>query len=517
MRLERETLTERNTLLERKTDVVIVGGGPAGLAAAAALREKGVEDIVLLEREDRLGGVLNQCIHDGFGLERYGENYSGPEYAAFDIEKVDELGIETHCCAAVLSVTRDAGWETAAGPQRLKVLTAEPEGEGVYRSKAVIAATGCRERTRGAIEIPGSRPAGIYTAGEAQSFLNLHDLLPGKRIVIVGSGDIGLIMARRLTLEGAEVVCVVEKESVPGGLQRNIVQCLEDFGIPLHLNAEIRKVYGKDRVTGVDIEQTVQFETHSWHCSCDTLITSVGLIPENEILQTEGPGLFVVGNARYVHDLVDQVSQEGIDAAGEAVSYLNSLEMDAGWKSGGNGTVGDGERNGSEKCGCGINRESFSIERLKSVREAKKRELAARKREAAAQNAWENHLTGNAGQKELTCILCPNGCRIGQDLSGARCDKGRRYAREELVEKRRVLTTSVKVEGGDLPLVSVRTDRRIPKDCFKQAMEEICAMTLDAPVKRGQTVCEDLAGTGARVVATKDVVPGTETRQTENH
>lgn len=322
---------------------VIIGGGPAGLAAAIRLRQKGVDDVVVLEREHRPGGILRQCIHDGFGLTRFGETLSGPEYAQRFVAQAEELGITCLTDTTVLSLEADRT-VTASGPAGLKQL----------RGDAVILTMGCRERTRGALAIPGSRPAGIYTAGVAQEYINLRNLMVGREVVILGSGDIGMIMARRMTLEGAKVKVVAELMPYSGGLKRNIVQCLDDYGIPLKLSHTVVDIQGKERVTGVTIAQVDEnrkpIPGTEVNYSCDTLLLSVGLIPENELsrgigvemnrvtsgpnvsdkLETSAEGIFACGNVLHVHDLVDYVSEEATLAGTNAAAYVRAESGMAG-------------------------------------------------------------------------------------------------------------------------------------------------------------------------------------------
>lgn len=320
----------------KTTDLIIVGGGPAGLAAALSAYKSGVRDIIIFERDVRLGGILNQCIHNGFGLHRFGEELTGPEYADRFIEEVVRLGIDYRLNTIVDSIT----------PEKVVRVMSSEHGIEEYQAKAIILAMGCRERPRGALNIAGTRPAGIYTAGTAQKFVNLMGYMPGRKVVILGSGDIGLIMARRMTLEGAEVKAVCELMSYSGGLTRNIVQCLDDFGIPLKLSTTVVEVHGKDRLTGVTVApvdpKTLQpFMDKAEYIECDTLLLSCGLIPENELTREAGividpitngavvnekretsvEGIFSCGNVLHVHDLVDFVSEEA-ELAGASAAEL---------------------------------------------------------------------------------------------------------------------------------------------------------------------------------------------------
>ena len=317
-------------------DIVIVGGGPAGLAAAASAKEHGIDSILILERDKELGGILNQCIHNGFGLHTFKEELTGPEYAGRFIEKVEELGIAYELNTMVMDISKD------------KVVTAMNREEGLFeiQAKAIILAMGCRERPRGALNIPGYRPAGIFSAGTAQRLVNMEGYLPGREVVILGSGDIGLIMARRMTLEGAHVKVVAELMPYSGGLKRNIVQCLDDYGIPLKLSHTVIDIDGKERVKGVTLAQVDEkgkpIKGTEEYIPCDTLLLSVGLIPENELsrgldidmervtsgpvvnesLETSMEGVFACGNVLHVHDLVDFVSEEAAMAGKNAVKYI---------------------------------------------------------------------------------------------------------------------------------------------------------------------------------------------------
>ena len=321
----------------KKVDVLIVGGGPAGLAAAVELYRKNIRNILIVERENHLGGILKQCIHDGFGLTRFGETLSGPEYAKRFIDQGEELQIPYLTDAAVTGISGD------------KVVTVvSRNGLEKYQAKAVILTMGCRERTRGALGIPGERPAGVFTAGVAQSYINLHNTMVGKEVVILGSGDIGMIMARRMTLEGAHVKAVFEIMPYPSGLPRNIEQCLNDYGIPLYLSHTVTDIHGKTRLEGITVskvdENLKPVPGTEQEIACDTLILSVGLIPENELsidagveldprtrgavvdenFQTSVPGIFAAGNVLHVHDLVDFVSMEAESLADSAAAYIEN-------------------------------------------------------------------------------------------------------------------------------------------------------------------------------------------------
>ena len=444
-------------------DVVIIGGGPGGLAAAKGAKEAGAQRVLVLEREDRSGGILNQCIHDGFGLVRYKTMLTGPEYALRARQEALDAGAEILTGAMVTDLTSD------------RVVTAVTR-KGLLQIKAgaVVLATGCRERTRGAIAIPGSRPAGIYTAGAAQNLMNTKNLMVGKQVVILGSGDIGLIMARRLTLEGAQVLCAAEMNPVPSGLERNVSQCLYDFGIPLYLRCTVTNIFGKKRLEGVELSQLDEagqpIPGSQRVVACDTLLLSVGLIPENEVaaqagvrldsktngavtdeyLQTSVPGVFACGNSRKVLDLADFVTVQGLTAGRNAAAFL-----------------------------------------------------LGRPQEPMPPETSNAMAKGLPQPGTITCILCPKGCRIRTvadgKVTGNGCPKGEEYALQEQKSPRLVLTTTLKRADGSL--LPVKTSQAVPKEHLLDYMDRLRKITLPATsLPCGTVVLRDPFGIGVDVV-----------------
>ena len=453
------------------------------MAAALAAYEKGVTDILILERDQELGGILNQCIHNGFGLHTFKEELTGPEYAARYIERVKEKKIPHLLNTMVVDIQGGAPCD----------VTAMNKEQGMFQieAKAVILAMGCRERSRGALSIPGYRPAGIYSAGTAQRYVNIEGRMPGREIVVLGSGDIGLIMARRMTLQGARVKLVAEIMPYSGGLKRNIVQCLDDFGIPLKLSHTVTEIHGKDRVEGVTVskvdENLKPIPGSEEYVACDTLLLSCGLIPENELSQgagarmddvTQGPvvnarlettvrGIFACGNVLHVHDLVDNVSKESAEAGAFAADYILHGEQEWG--------------------------------------EAVRPKIPAKSKCAPPAD--------RDAESQLICIGCPVGCLItakkGEDgsllITGNTCKKGEEYARNEMTAPVRTVTSIIRLASGNGKVVPVKTETEIPKEKIGECMKVIKAASAFAPIAVGDVMIADVAGTGVNIVATANI------------
>lgn len=458
-------------------DVLVVGGGSAGLAAAVAAAESGAARVVVLEREDYLGGVLPQCVHDGFGLYLYGSSLTGPEYARRWELRARDAGVQVALATTVLSIA--APDEAEAGLFAVDAVGMPLGGRVRLRARSVVCATGCRERTRGAMQIPGGRPAGVLTAGSAQYMVNVANQLPGDKAVILGSGDIGLIMARRMVLEGAEVRMVLGQEAT--GLLRNHIRCIEDFGIPIRYGWGLASVHGYGQLQGVtvapmDARGALDMARREY-VRCNVLLIACGLVPEREVLggldAAGTPGLFVCGNANVAHDLVDQVTQEGLRAGSAAARFALGA---------GRGVA------------CDLPDDLARMER-RAISEPKGR-LSELRGEL------------DAGFERIVCTVCPTGCVMAAsregEVRGNTCERGREYALRELACPTRLFTGTVRVDGAAAPLLPVRTDGSIPKSSLLDVARACRRLHAAAPVHAGDVVAADVAGTGAALVATAD-------------
>ena len=474
----------------KKVDLAIIGGGPAGMAAAIAAYDKGIKDIIIIERDKELGGILNQCIHHGFGLHTFKEELTGPEYAIRYIEMVKERSIE---CLLVTMVTKI---DSDGQCHHLAVMTCQELIE--IETKVIILAMGCRERPRGALNIPGYRPSGIYPAGQAQYFVNIEGFMPGRNVVVLGSGDIGLIMARRMKLQGADVKMVVEIQPYSGGLVRNIVQCLEDYDIPLKLSHTIIDIDGVDRLKGVTVakvdENMKPLLDTAEYVPCDTLLLSCGLIPENELSLiagtemdevTGGPivndrfettvrGIFACGNVLHVHDLVDNVSIEATACGNAAADYI--------------------------------------LNEIKDWGEAKRPKIPPKSRYTPKTNRNEvahHNEASNCMDTQIVCIGCPASCLVtvspNLTITGNACPVGDEYARKEITNPTRYIASLIRVANGKRNVVSVKTSADIPKGKIFACMNEIQNTTANAPIHAGDILIENVAGCGVDIVATCNV------------
>lgn len=493
-------------------DLVIVGAGAAGMAAATAAQQEGVGRIALLDREDFSGGILRQCIHNGFGLTRFKKELTGPEYASREAAALASGSIDTLLNTTALTL------EPPQGPEAMHRLTAvNAEGMLEIHTKALVLATGSRERGQGSLALAGSRPAGVYSAGSAQNLINLKGCLPGRKVIIQGSGDIGLIMARRCLFSGADVLGVFARSSKPSGLRRNVRQCLDDFGIPFYGNRLVTRLEGEGRLEAVWIsrvepatKQVIPGSEERW--ACDTLLLSIGLLPENELAMTAGvdidttsggpnvdihyqtnvPGIFACGNSLHIHDLADSASAEGERAGRAAARFALGRPLDASQTSRTPRALSDAQASDGEALSSQTNEPAEA--------------------DGSSPKSTDVFLAAEP-DLILTCVRCPKGCELSlllapdgsiKQVAGEGCKLGLDYAAEEITAPQRIVTASLSVEG-TLEPVSVRTRTPVNRELVFAVLEEARALELHTPIEEGAVLKEDIAHTGVALVATKSV------------
>ena len=521
-------------------DLAVIGGGPAGLAAAVQFRESCGGSVIVLERNERLGGILPQCIHDGFGLYEFGRQMTGPEYAQAWTERAEAAGVRHIVSCDALEMRRagarngspademsDPGADCLQENSVFEIKIISPEtGPAVVSAGAVVLATGCRERTRGGLRIPGSRPAGVYTAGQLQYMMNIQNLLPGRSAVILGSGDIGLIMARRMKWEGIDVKMILGQQA--SGLIRNYIQCVRDWDIPLRFGYTVVSVHGRKRVTGVTIAPAgadgVPDLSRRQYIRCDTLVAAAGLIPETEVWKTlflsEGrepeaivssdetatqePGVFVCGNTVRQYDTVDEVSVSGRRAGHRAASYLAAA---GGHKGCGAALIVD-DANEFPFPASGVQKHIIDEEDMAY--------LSGRENSIAADTGGQRGGIGDGGYDIIYCINCPKGCRINVSLiddsmplssenskiTGNACPAGGKYAMQELSSPMRVVTTTAAIKGDKTRLVPVRTSVPVAKERVADVLKRCRRIKAELPVKTGQVLYEN---EGVKIIVCSDM------------